>query len=164
MREGACFLIEYVLERDTGIEPVSQPWEGRILTTIRIPRHRYFLLYSPLRYMRTLLLSMLFSGLLLLISSPAFAQEQKEVVGTASWYASKRYPDGAATNLFPMGTILKVTNTKTGAHTLVRVTSRWTQTDKRRVVDLVKTAFSKIGNLSDGLVRVKIEKVKSKNT
>ncbi len=79
--------------------------------------------------------------------------------GIGSWYAHRRYPDGAATNLFPIGTRVKVTNVQNGKSTLVRITSTWTQTNPKRVIDLVKTAFQKIANPRAGLIRVRIEKI-----
>ncbi|MBI4268431.1 hypothetical protein HY627_01185 [Candidatus Uhrbacteria bacterium] len=79
--------------------------------------------------------------------------------GVASWYAHKRYPNGAATNLFPLGTKLKVTHKKTGKSIVVKVTSTWTQKDPKRVVDIVSTGFKKLASLSTGLIHVKIEKL-----
>lgn len=81
--------------------------------------------------------------------------------GTGSWYAHKRYPSGSATNIFPLGTILKVTNLENKKSTVVTVTSTWTNTDKKRVLDLVSTAFKKIAPLRQGLIRIRIEKMKN---
>lgn len=88
-----------------------------------------------------------------------FADETNEYEGLASWYHHKRYPGGSATNVFPLGTKLRVTNTKTGKSTTVTVTSTWTQQDPRRAIDLVSTAFKQIGSLRIGLIPVRIEKI-----
>lgn len=88
-----------------------------------------------------------------------FVDPRDEYEGIASWYRHARYPNGAATNLFPIGTKLRVTNLETGAHANVRVTSTWTQKNPKRVIDLVSTSFTKIGNPRKGLLRVRIEKL-----
>ncbi|MBI4272334.1 hypothetical protein HY621_00580 [Candidatus Uhrbacteria bacterium] len=88
-----------------------------------------------------------------------FADESLEYMGLASWYRHSRYPMGSATNIFPIGTKLKVTNRDTGKDTMVTVTSTWTNKDKRRVIDLVRTAFEKIANPREGLIRVLIERI-----
>lgn len=79
--------------------------------------------------------------------------------GAASWYRHARYPSGAATNLYPIGTKLRVTNRENKKSTEVTITSTWTNTDKRRIIDLVSTAFRKIGPLSAGLIPIRIERV-----
>ncbi len=88
-----------------------------------------------------------------------FVDERSEYAGLASWYRHKRNPMGAATNIFPIGTKLRVTNQDTGKDVRVTVTSTWTNKDKRRVLDLVRTAFEKIGNPKQGLIPVIIERI-----
>ncbi len=88
-----------------------------------------------------------------------FADGTDTYEGTASWYAHKRYPAGAATNLFPIGTKLKVTNRANDKSTIVTVTSTWTNTDEKRIIDLVSTAFKKIASLSSGLIPIRIERL-----
>ncbi len=88
-----------------------------------------------------------------------FADQTDTYEGLASWYRHTRYPAGCATNVFPLGTKLRVTNTQNGKSTLVTVTSTWTQTDPRRALDLVSTAFQKIGNLKAGLISIRVEKI-----
>ncbi len=90
-----------------------------------------------------------------------FADKNSEYTGFASWYSHKRYPAGSATNIFPIGTKLRVTNSDTGKDTFVTVTSTWTNKDKRRVIDLVRTAFEKIGDPATGLIPVIIERIVS---
>ena len=88
-----------------------------------------------------------------------FIEENAMHEGVASWYADKRFPDGAATDLYPVGTHLKVTNTSNGNSTIVVTTSTWVNPNKKRVIDLVKNSFLKIANLEDGLTNVRIEKL-----
>lgn len=87
-----------------------------------------------------------------------FADGRDAYEGTASWYAHKRYPAGSATNLFPIGTKLKVTNVKNNKSTTVTVTSTWTNKNEKRIIDLVSTAFKKIAMLGEGLIQVRIER------
>ena len=88
-----------------------------------------------------------------------FADTRETYEGVASWYRHKRYPLGSATNIFPIGTPLLVTNRDNGKTVKVTVTSTWTNTDKRRVIDLVRTAFEKIASPTTGLIPVTIERV-----
>lgn len=90
-----------------------------------------------------------------------FADGTDTYEGTASWYAHKRYVAGSATNLFPLGTKLKVTNAENNKSTIVTVTSTWTNKNEKRIIDLVSTAFKKIAKLGEGLIRVKIERVQT---
>ncbi|MBI2644787.1 hypothetical protein HYW94_01240 [Candidatus Uhrbacteria bacterium] len=89
-----------------------------------------------------------------------FADASDSYQGIGSWYRHAKYPNGSATNLFPLGTKLRVTNLENKKHTDVTVTSTWTNTNEKRVLDLVSTAFKKIAPLRDGLVRIRIEKLK----
>ncbi len=82
--------------------------------------------------------------------------------GTASWYDydldgapgySREFPTAASRD-YPRGTILRVTNTKTGAFVDVRVNDYGPEAWTGREVDLSSFAFSKIGNLRDGLAHV----------
>lgn len=88
-----------------------------------------------------------------------FADTRQEYSGIASWYSHKRYPLGSATNLFPIGTKLQVMNTKNNKNVFVSVTSTWTNKDRTRVIDLVKTAFEKIANPKTGLIPVTIKRI-----
>ena len=95
--------------------------------------------------------------------------------GIASWYSEddpgvlettanmERFDDSEFTCAIwevPFGTILKVTNTENNKYVYVRVNDRGPA--KRlvmegRVIDLTKKAFSRIADLEEGLVEVKIE-------
>lgn len=84
-----------------------------------------------------------------------------EEVGIASWYKSKKNPDGVAHNRYPMGTKLRVTNVENGKSTVVKVVSRGPYV-RGRVVDLVYTAFKKIKGSNGGLARVRVAALDSK--
>lgn len=95
--------------------------------------------------------------------------------GIASWYSEKdpgvlettanmeEFDDTDLTCAMwdiPFRTILKVTNLENGRSVFVRVNDRGPAkrlVREGRVVDLTRTAFSKIGELEKGLIRVKVE-------
>jgi D-alanyl-D-alanine endopeptidase (penicillin-binding protein 7) len=79
--------------------------------------------------------------------------------GVASWYASKRYPAGAASNDFPLGTRLKVTNLASGRSTVVTVVSSGPFVPGR-VVDLTHKAFAAIAPRGAGVAQVRVERLK----
>ncbi len=89
--------------------------------------------------------------------------------GTASFYAKKfqgrRTASGelydqkkftAAHNNLPMGTWIKVTNTRNGRKVIVKVNDRLHHRNKR-LVDLSYIAASRLGYISRGLAKVKVE-------
>ncbi|MFA6587576.1 MAG: RlpA-like double-psi beta-barrel domain-containing protein [Patescibacteria group bacterium] len=78
-----------------------------------------------------------------------------EEQGIASWYSSKKYPDGVAHNRYPMGTKLKVTNIENNKSTIVKVVSRGPYI-RGRVIDMVYTAFKKIKGKNGGVATVKV--------
>jgi len=60
----------------------------------------------------------------------------------------------------PFNTLIKVTNLDNAKEIIVRVNDRGPAkrlVEKGRIIDLTKTAFEKIANLDDGLIKVKIE-------
>jgi rare lipoprotein A len=65
----------------------------------------------------------------------------------------------AAHKKLPFGSVVKVTNTDNGKSVVVRVNDRGPFV-KDRIIDLSQSAFSSIGNLSAGLIKVKIEVVR----
>lgn len=89
------------------------------------------------------------------------ADDLGEEVGIASWYKSKKNPDGVAHNRYPMGTKLRVTNVENGKSTVVKVVSRGPYV-RGRVVDLVYTAFKKIKGSNGGLARVRVAALDAK--
>ena len=84
-----------------------------------------------------------------------------EEIGIASWYASRKHPDGVAHNRYPMGTKLRVTNLENNKSTVVKVVSRGPYV-RGRVIDLVSTAFKKIKGKNGGLAKVKVAVVDPK--
>ncbi len=80
-----------------------------------------------------------------------FAEEKKYDIGTATWY--NWY--GAASNAYPYGTKLKVTNTDNGKSCIVEVVS--TGPFNHHIIDLPKEAFAEIGQVSAGIMNVKVQ-------
>lgn len=78
--------------------------------------------------------------------------------GLASWYAYTGKMACASLE-HPKGTWLKVTNVDNGKSVNVVVNDSGPYVDGR-IVDLDKEAFKKIGNLSAGVIEVKVEKIK----
>jgi len=89
-------------------------------------------------------------------------EEDNQWVGEASWYAYKN-GNFAASRDFPKGTLLKVTNQASGPNqgksVIVKINDYGPEIQTNRIIDLDKLAFQKIGNLSDGVMPVKIEVV-----
>lgn len=79
--------------------------------------------------------------------------------GIASWYRHSKTPQGAATNYFPLGTKVRVTNLENNKSIIVTITSTWTQKNPQRVIDIERTGFKKIGLISQGILRVRLEKL-----
>ena len=89
--------------------------------------------------------------------------------GVASYYADKfegrRTANGetfsqkkmtAAHNGLPLGTWIRVTNLRNGRKVVVKVNDRLHHRNKR-LVDLSRTAASRLGYLNSGLTKVRIE-------
>ncbi|ENO12887.2 septal ring lytic transglycosylase RlpA family protein [Marinobacter nanhaiticus D15-8W] len=66
----------------------------------------------------------------------------------------------AAHKKIPLGSTVEVTNVRNGKSVVVRINDRG-PFSKGRIIDLSKSAFSRIGRPSQGLVNVEIEVVKS---
>lgn len=125
--------------------------------------------------------------LFLLLPVAALAQETAEKGGTAktarvartfygqaSFYSNKfngrRTASGeifnqskltCACNVLPLGTWVKVTNLRNGREVVVKVNDR-IHPKMRRVVDLSSAAAHKLGFVSRGLTRVKVEVIGKK--
>lgn len=93
--------------------------------------------------------------------------------GLASYYANKfhgrKTANGetykhevfsAACNAFPLNTWLKVTNLKNNRSVIVRINDRLHAKNKR-LLDLSKYAAEKLGYVSRGVARVKVEVLKN---
>jgi rare lipoprotein A len=94
--------------------------------------------------------------------------------GQASFYSNKfngrRTANGetfdqkkltCACNVLPLGTWIKVTNLKNNRSAIVKVNDR-IHPKMKRIVDLSKAAAQKLGYVSNGLTRVKVELVDKK--
>jgi len=94
--------------------------------------------------------------------------------GQASFYANKfngrKTANGeifdqkkmtCACNVLPLGTWVKVTNLRNGRSVVVKVNDRL-HPKMKRIVDLSRTAAQKLGYISGGLTRVKVEPVGKK--
>lgn len=75
---------------------------------------------------------------------------------TASGEPYKNNANTAAHMTLPFGSMVRVTNVANGKSVLVRVNDRGNFA-RGRVIDLSKAAFSSIGNLRSGLIKVKLE-------
>jgi hypothetical protein len=77
------------------------------------------------------------------------------VLGVASWFDA---PAGTCAHRdLPLGTIVKVTRTSTGASTTCRVADRGPSLATNRVIDLSQDTFQKLASTDAGLIEVKIE-------
>jgi rare lipoprotein A len=94
--------------------------------------------------------------------------------GQASFYANKFHgrltANGeifsqkkmtAACNSLPLGTWIRVTNLRNGKSIIVKTNDRLNK-KTRRLVDLTRTAAQKLGFISRGLTRVKVEVLNQK--
>lgn len=96
-------------------------------------------------------------------------------VGIASWYGHNdgyngrktasgkifnKYSNMCAHNGFKFNTKLKVTNLATGKFTICQVEDRGKFNSLGRSIDLSYGSFNKIAPVNQGLVKVKIEKIK----
>lgn len=94
--------------------------------------------------------------------------------GQASFYANKfngrKTANGeifdqkkltCACNVLPLGTWIKVTNLRNGRAVIVKVNDR-IHPKMKRIVDLSRSAAQKLGYVSSGLTRVKVELVDKK--
>ena len=108
--------------------------------------------------------------LLIVFSSLSFT---KEMVGNASWYGEswngKKTANGeifnsakmtCASNSHKMGTNIEVTNLSNGKSIVCRVNDTGGFAKYGRILDMSKGAFSKIGNVNKGVIKVKIRVVK----
>lgn len=103
---------------------------------------------------------------LLLVSTHTFAN-------VASWYGGKfhgrttasgevfnKWAMTAASNSHKMGTKLEVTNIANGKKVIVRVNDTGGFKKYGRTLDLSRGAFSKIADINQGLIHIKIKVIK----
>jgi rare lipoprotein A len=73
----------------------------------------------------------------------------------ASWFDA---PDGTCAHRdLPLGTIVTVTRTATGASTTCRVSDRGPSLATNRVIDLSLDTFAKLASPDAGVIEVRIE-------
>lgn len=84
---------------------------------------------------------------------------------TASGYLYSSKQLTCASNSYPFGTVLKVTNKENKKSVVVVVTDRGAFTKKyKRSIDLSKRAFDEIAKTGEGLIKVDIKVVNQKHT
>ena len=111
--------------------------------------------------------------ILLVFSHIAYAQELKDSIGNASYYADKfngrKTASGekfdndkltAAHRTLPFNTLLLVTNPKNGKEVVVKVNDRGPYS-KNRIVDLSKAAAGELGIVKSGVAKVHLRIVDS---
>ncbi len=97
------------------------------------------------------------------------SKKSKPLFGIASYYADKfngrKTANGdiyshskmtAACNVLPLGTWIRVTNLKNNKSVIVRTNDRL-HVRMKRIVDLSKSAATKLGYVRSGLTKVKVE-------
>lgn len=115
----------------------------------------------------------LFLLFLLAFTCTIYSQETT-IKGKVSYYANKFHGRKTASGkrfdntkltcahkTLPFGTLLKIINPMDGRFVIVEVIDRGPYI-KKRVVDLSRSAFLKIGSLEKGILNVEIEKIDSK--
>ena len=95
----------------------------------------------------------LLAALLLMLCFPAGGVAGSAQRGVASWYSHK--PGTCAHRTLPMGTIVRVTHTRTGRSTTCRVADRGPFV-KGRIIDLDRRVFAELAPLSDGVFSAEI--------
>lgn len=86
----------------------------------------------------------------------SFYADKFENRKTASGAIYKHELPTAAHKKLPFGSRVKVTNLENGRNVVVKINDRGPFV-KGRIIDLSKSAFSRIGSTSSGLIDVKIE-------
>ena len=103
----------------------------------------------------------------LLWGAPMFAQPKPKYVGVASWYGEhwqgRKMANGqrfdyhsltAASWYFPLGTLIRVMNVKTGESVIVTITDRGPSVRLHRLIDLSKAAAGVLGYVEQGVTPV----------
>ena len=95
--------------------------------------------------------------LLILITFASFYHSKFEGRKTANGEIFSNNKLTAAYNHVPLGTLLKVTNIKNNKSVIIKVNDRCGVSSR---IDLSKAAFLKIGKIEQGILKVKIKKIK----
>ena len=109
-----------------------------------------------------------------ILDKPKSKKATRVFYGQASFYSNKfngrRTANGetfdqkkltCACNVLPLGTWIKVTNLRNSRSVIVKVNDR-IHPKMKRIVDLTRAAAQKLGYVSNGLTRVKVELVDKK--
>jgi len=86
--------------------------------------------------------------------------KQSETPIMANGQIFNDYAPTCATRLYPFNTWLRITNIKNNQRVLVKVTDRIGKRFAKTKIDLTRGAFEQIGNLKQGLLRVKVEQIR----
>jgi len=137
-------------------------------------------MHSNINHIISLLRNALVLSAILLLTTAGFASKDEKkdatsgknasvATGTASWYGGSFHGKKTATgdkfdlnkftcasNRYPLGTWLKVTNLRNGKSVVVRVNDRM-HPRMKRIVDLSKGAAGEIGMISTGVAKVQVE-------
>ena len=89
----------------------------------------------------------------------SFYADRHQNQKTASGQPYRHDLSTAAHKKLPFGSVVKVTNTSNGKSVVVTINDRGPFV-RGRVIDLSKSAFSRIGNTSAGLLNVEIEVIR----
>lgn len=107
--------------------------------------------------MKTLVLALALAG-------PLAAQAAGLQSGIASFYGSARKPDlTAAHRTLPFGTLVQVTNVRTGKSVVVRINDRG-PFRKGRVIDVSYAAAKKLGMIQSGIAPVRLALAPKRST
>ncbi len=61
---------------------------------------------------------------------------------------------------FPLGAIIKVTNTYTGKNVTIKITDKISKRFQGKRIDLSKRAFSEIADCKQGIIQVEVKRIK----
>lgn len=115
--------------------------------------------------MKKIIFLMIFISQILFAKTASWYGKGFERKLTASGYVYSSKQLTCASNKYPFGTVLKVTNKANKKSVIVVVTDRGSFSEKYgREIDLSKKAFSKIADLDEGLINVDIKVVNQKHT
>lgn len=114
--------------------------------------------------MKRILILMIFISQIVFSKTASWYGKGFEGKLTASGYIYNSDQLTCASNKYPFGTVLKVTNKENKKSVIVVVTDRGSFTEKYgREIDLSRKAFDKIAVSSEGLIKVDIEVVNKKH-
>lgn len=113
--------------------------------------------WKPLRTVNDEAKDMVFAQINIPYAQIAVFEDENAVEGKGSWFYH-RYDDTAASNDFPMGSKLKVTDLDTKKSVTVTVRSRGPFV-AGRVIDIEKSAFQQLRSAREGIARLRVELV-----